>query len=351
MTMDIVHGIACQGHLIRDTFRQSRASGILWIMLGVTAVCVALCLSVKITGDVSLHDPDETVYFLPKPPPPGVLPPDQAGKGRRGLQPDPERAQRDGVETVKGSMSLAFGAVSIPLGRERKDAVHFLELLLAGGVAGALGLLLALVWTAGFVPAFLDPGTASVLLAKPLSRGQLLAGKYGGVLAFVGFQLLVFVGLTWLALGFRTGIWDATYWWCVPLLLIHFAAFYSFSVLLAVMTRNVAACVFGSVLFWLLGWGINYGWTVARPSPEQPLIPASTSALAETAYWISPKPIDAGLILFNTLNAQEHFEKPAVFKALESSDHYSPRGSLLSCALLASVLLSLAIHEFNEMDY
>ena len=62
------------------------------------------------------------------------------------------------------------------------------ELILAGGIAGTFGLLLTLVWTAGFVPTFLDPSAASVLLAKPSPRWQLLLGKYFGVLAFVGFQ-------------------------------------------------------------------------------------------------------------------------------------------------------------------
>ena len=116
-------------------------------------------------------------------------------------------------------MTLAFGAVSIPVSRERSDAVHFLELILASGIAGTFGLLLTLVWTAGFVPTFLDPSAASVLLAKPVPRWQLLLGKYFGVLAFVGFQVVLFVALTWLALGVRTKVWDMTYWWCIPLLL------------------------------------------------------------------------------------------------------------------------------------
>ena len=69
-----------------------------------------------------------------------------------------------------------------PVSRDRGDAVHLLELLLAGGIAGTLGLLLALVWTAGFVPDVPGAGAAaSVLLAKPVARQQLLLGKYLGV--------------------------------------------------------------------------------------------------------------------------------------------------------------------------
>src|SRR5580704_8787430 len=45
------------------------------------------------------------------------------------------------------------------------------------------GLLLALLWTAGFLPTFLEPAHASILLAKPTPRWQLLVGKFVGVLA------------------------------------------------------------------------------------------------------------------------------------------------------------------------
>ena len=43
----------------------------------------------------------------------------------------------------------------------RVSAVHLLELILAGGVADTLGLLLTLVWTAGFLPGFLDGRSVS----------------------------------------------------------------------------------------------------------------------------------------------------------------------------------------------
>ena len=53
--------------MTRDTFRQACASGICWMMLTVTGICVVLCLSVNVSGDVSLHDDDEPVLFLPQP--------------------------------------------------------------------------------------------------------------------------------------------------------------------------------------------------------------------------------------------------------------------------------------------
>jgi ABC-type transport system involved in multi-copper enzyme maturation permease subunit len=349
--VDVRGSLACLKHLTQDTFRQAVASGICWMMLAVTAICVLLCLSVRVSGDVSLHDPNEQVYFLP----PAPKHPLGNSAGTSAVQPpipaDPAEARREGVETVSGRMSLAFGAISFPVSRERASAVHFLELVLAGGVAGTFGLLLTLIWTAGFLPTFLEPGAASVLLAKPISRGQLLLGKCFGVLAFVAFQLVLFVVLTWLALGVRTGVWDLAFWWSIPLLLVEFAIFYSFSVLLAVSTRSTVACAFGSILFWMLAWGINYGSLMARNVSEHGDLPASTAGLARTAYWITPKPIDAGLILFDALNADEHFEKPSAFMLVETGDEFSPRLSILSSLVLTVGLLALSCHEFRWADY
>lgn len=321
--------------LTADTFRQAVASGVCAMMLTVTAVCALLCLSVDVSGDVSLHGGEETVYFLP--PQPGG--------------PDPGLARREGVETIGGRMSLAFGAVSFPLGRDRAGAVRLLEIVFASGIAGTFGLLLALVWTAGFVPTFLEPRAASVLIAMPVARWQFLVGKYCGVLAFVGGQVALFVALTWLGLGIRTGIWDAAYFGCVPLLLLQFAVFYAFSVLLAVVTRSTVACVFGSVLFWLLSWGINYGSVMARGLPNHQALPAGTMVLADAAYWVSPKPVDAALILFDAMDARHDFEKPQVFTLLESRSSYSPRASILSTLILCGVLLTLATYEFSATDY
>jgi ABC-type transport system involved in multi-copper enzyme maturation permease subunit len=335
---------AVAAHLIRDTFRQAWASGIGWMMLAVTAVCVLLCASASISGDVALHDPDEPVLFLP-------APSGSEGKPPAAPETNPELARREGVEVVSGRVSLAFGAVTFPVSRERTQAVHFLELCLAWGIAGTLGLLMTLVWTAGFLPSFLAPSAASVLLAKPVSRRRLLLVKYAGVLTFVGFQVVLFVLLTWLALGGRTGVWDRSYLWCMPLLLLQFAIFYSVSVLLAVTTRSTVACVFGSVLFWLLATATNYGSVMAHHMPKEHALPPATLKLADAAYWLFPKPIDAGLILFNAVDARHDFDKPNVFRLLESGSGFSPRLSILSQLLFTGLVLALAAYEFEETDY
>ena len=326
--------------LIRDTFRQSLASGIFWLMLGVSVLCTLFCLSAGVSDSEILHKPDELTEFLPRH--------DRAAK-------DAAKVANQGVDVVRGDLTLAFGAIRLPLGRDAEDSVRFLQLILAGGVADALGLLLALVWTAGFLPAFLEPSAASVLLSKPLPRWALLAGKYAGVLAFVGFQSIVFVGATWFALGFRTGIWVPEYWLCVPMLLCHFAIMYSASAFLAVCTRNTVACVFGSLLFWLLCWGMNFARhsVVALPSldPNTPSLPTSFQRVVETGYWILPKPADFSILLQNALGARDHFAGVPAFQYVQQMGAFYPELSVLSSLLFAVALLAISARQLVTTDY
>jgi ABC-type transport system involved in multi-copper enzyme maturation permease subunit len=306
--------------LVRDTFRQALASRLCWLMLGATAVVVALCLSVRIEGGESLRPADMVE-----------------------LQPP------------HGQLSFAFGIIRGPLFRDGESAVHFLQLLLAEWVAGGGGILLALIWTAGLLPSFLEPSSATVLLAKPAPRWLLLLGKYLGVLAFVAFQVTVFVAGTWLALGFSTGFWPASYLWSIPLLLLHFAAVYGFSVLLAVCTRSPITCAFGSVLFWLLCWAMNYGYqfTVALPQLDPGAAPLSplTQGLVAAGYWVLPKPVDMAMLLHDGLGAADHFPGLPEWTAVRQAGAFVPELALLTGVVFVVCLLAVAARQLATTDY
>lgn len=336
--MTLYDNLRAAGWLIRDTFRQSLSYGIFWLLLGVSLVSISVCATIQIEGDVAI-DQGEGPDFLPRK--------DPAAK-------DVEKAKRSGVAIVDGRLSLAFGAMSVPLDRDRRDAVHFVELALAGGVADALGLLLTLVWTAGFLPGFLDGRSVSVLFAKPVSRRLLIAGKYLGVLSFVLFHAALFVGGTWLAIGCRTGVWETTYFWAIPLLLLHFAIFFSFSVLLAVCTRSTVACVFGSVFFWCICWGMNFGRHAMLAETYQPgdaTVAAQAMHFVEAGYWFLPKPADLGILLYDALEAASAFGKIAVFDSVQAHGDFHPWLSIAASLGFMGLALVAASRQFAALDY
>lgn len=362
---DVLFVLRC---LAGDTFLQARASGVFWLMLGVSAMCTLLCLSVRVEGDVPLRlDPHSPPDFLSRVEYARAVSAaaDAALCGsavESGVFPVPMAlvsseyrqivaAHRDAVPVVRGRMTLAFGAIEVPLSRDREQAVHFLELQLTGWVADTAGLLLALIWTAGFLPTFLEANAVSVLLAKPVPRWCLLGLKYVGVLLFVGFQAVIFVGGTWLALGLCTGVWKIDYWLCVPLLLLHFGIFFSFSVLLAVVTRSAVSCIFGSILFWLVCWAVNFARHASRLSPDLQSAPGAARTLLDVGYWVLPKPADLGALLFYGLRADDYFARLLDFKLLESQGAFDPLLSVLSSLLFTALTLALAGYEFATADY
>jgi hypothetical protein len=322
--------------MFHDTLRQALASGVFWLLLGVSVLGTVLCLSAGIDeGPVSLQRPGELPEMLP----------------RNAPAADREKAAQLGVALVRGELTLGFGAIRVPLRRDGEEAVHFLQLLLAGGVADALGILLALVWTAGFLPTFLEPSAASVLLSKPVPRWSILVGKYLGVLAFVGFQATIFVGGTWMALGLRTGVWSLPYLLCIPLLLLHFAIFFSCSALVAVCTRSTVACVFGSVLFWLLCWGLNYGRHAVVATPELQTLSPAFRGLVEITYWTLPKPADLSMVLFDGLQAGNSFSRLFEYQTLQSQGAFCPELSVLSSVVFILAILAIAGRQLQITDY
>jgi hypothetical protein len=352
--------------LITDTFRQAFASGIVWIVLAVTGVAILLCLSVSVTQPPDLS---EGVRFVRTDVPVVLKPREMASVV--GLPPmsvaaviwdrghiDAEEAKKGGVETLRGKMSLGFGLVPpFGIGRDARDAVRTVELLLATGVADVLGLLLALVWTAGFLPTFLEPSSIAVLLAKPVPRWSLLTGKFVGGIIFIICYAVLFVFGTWTALGLKTGVWDPAYLLVIPILVAHFTVFYSFSLLLAVFTRNASACVFGSLVFWFACYFMNFARHMVlflyatERTPGLRSVYGSLRFPVQLGYWLLPKPADMGMILSETLQTKTQFMQPEWYDGIRRLGEFHPELSVLSSLAFAAILVGMAAHEFLTTDY
>lgn len=285
--------------LVRDTFRQALAGGIFRLMIIVSGFCTLVCLSAE---------------------------------------------SRD-------ELTLGFGSISVLTDKGTSDALRMLQFFLAGGVADTAGLLLALIWTAGFLPSFLEPSAAAVLLTKPVPRWSLILGKYLGVLAFLTFQALLFVGGTYLALGISTGLWDAGYLLAFPVLVLHFAVFFSFSVFLAVSTRSAVVCVFGSLLFWLVCWGTNLSRLQLLVIPNQEEMTTSLQGASEIGYWILPKPADLGMVLAQAMQVDSFLGPMDVFQTYQLQGPFHLLISVLTSLGFAVVMLLLTLYEFETIDY
>lgn len=329
---DLPTAIRTARWMVRDTFRQSVASRLVWVMLGLTALCTVFCLGVSVSGgDPRPRHPDELPLYLP---------PAEATPA----------ARAEGIPVAGGEVSLGFGLFRFGVAKNREDSVRLVQLWLAGVLADTAGVLLALLWTAGFLPTFLDPHAVTVLLAKPAPRWAVLAGKYAGVVLFVAAQAVLFVAGTWVALGLATGVWDGAYWFAVPLLVVNFATFYAVSALLAVCTRSTVVSVFGTLLFWLLCWGTNFTHHRVVGADVPGLAPAA-ALLLEVGYWVLPKPLDLSGVFFEAMRARDYSAPVPELEAVKGRGGFHPELSVLTSLLFAAGVLALAAHEFRTTDY
>ncbi|HWG46144.1 MAG TPA: hypothetical protein VN688_25510 [Gemmataceae bacterium] len=314
------------GWVVYTTFREAMASRLFAATSLVTGLCIVFCLSIRVTGEPPLPlEPGEVRMRLPAE--------EYQRLGPKGAE---------GMDSASSQISFLFGTVRVPYRHYTEDAVSFVQLLLASFVADTAGVLLALIWTAGFIPGFLDPARSTTLLAKPTPRYVLLTGQYLGVLAFMALQASVFVIGTWLALGLATGVWTALYLLCVPVLLLHFAVFFSVSTFLAVRTRSTTICLVGSLAFWLLCWSVNHRWHAGASGDG--------SVWLAAAYWVLPKPADLNWLLFDLLHADQHFGRLLDYTVLREQGA-ALAASILTSLVFASVLLVLSARRFARTDY
>lgn len=318
--------------MVRDTFRQSLASKLFWVMLGLTAVCTVFCFGISVQNEEERpKHPYEIPYYSPK------------------ELATPE-VKAEGIRIVSGQVSLGFGLFKFDVSKNRADSVRLIQLWLAGVLADTVGILLALLWTAGFLPTFLEPQAVTVLLAKPAPRWALLIGKYLGVVLFVALHAVLFVAGTWIGIGVSTGVWHPAYWLAVPILIVNFAVFYAFSSFLAVCTRSTVVAMFGTLLFWVLCWAMNMTHHHIVGQEVKGVSPAS-SALVEVGYWTLPKPLDMSGIFFDAMQARPYTAPVAELEAVKARGQFYAELSLLSSLAFAAVVLFAATYEFRKMDY
>jgi hypothetical protein len=318
------------GWVVYTTFREALASRLFAVTALVTGVCIVFCLSMRVQGEAPLPvAPGEMQMRLPL---------EEAQRlGSR---------QTEGMDVAFSEVSFLFGAVRVPYRHYPEDAVLFVQMLLGSFLADIAGVLLALIWTAGFLTSFLEPGRCSLLLAKPVPRWGLLTGQYLGILVFVGLQTALFIAGTWLALGLATGQWPVLYLLCIPILLLHYGIFFAVSAWLAVRTRSSMVCLVGSIAFWVLCWNLNHGWHTAQTDT-----PGVGPWWLGTAYWMLPKPADLNWLLLEVLHGDHFLGRLLGYASLGTDGGLRLAGSIATSMLFAVGMLILAVRRFARTDY
>lgn len=160
--------------------------------------------------------------------------------------------ENDRVTFLFGLWDIETNHYSPLSGLGRTHIASLVVYMLTYTLLGWIGVILMIIATAGMFPTMMQRGAIDVVLSKPIGRYRLFIYKYLASMVFVLIQASLFVGLTFLVMGFRWGVWLPGYLLSIPLLVLLFSYVYCVSVLVAVKTRSAVAATLLSIVAWVL---------------------------------------------------------------------------------------------------
>lgn len=100
------------------------------------------------------------------------------------------------------------------------------------------GIFMSLFATSSLIPSLLQPGFIDLFISKPISRFEILSGRYVGAVSIVAFNIFYLVIFTWIILSAKTGIWNWGFLLAGVMIVLTFAILYSLMTLLGLISRS-----------------------------------------------------------------------------------------------------------------
>jgi ABC-type transport system involved in multi-copper enzyme maturation permease subunit len=117
------------------------------------------------------------------------------------------------------------------------NIVMMIQLSIVSPLA-SIGLLLSIFSASGFIPVLLEKGNIDLFLSKPISRAQLILGKYLGGLLIVIINISFLVAGIWIIISVKFSYWNPDFLWIIITISFTFAVLYSLIVFLGIITKG-----------------------------------------------------------------------------------------------------------------
>ena len=122
-----------------------------------------------------------------------------------------------------------------------------------------LCLLLAIFSTASFIPVMLEKGNIDLLLSKPISRTQLLLGKYLGSILVVFINIAFLIIGAWIIISLKFSFWNFNFPLVILVITFTFAVLYSVVVLFGILFKSsVPGMMTAYFIFLILSPAIHF---------------------------------------------------------------------------------------------
>lgn len=318
--------------LTGESLRQAVASHLFPLLLFYSASIITLAATVRFS-----NIPDAANYEIA-----------QRAPVEEAARIGPEELEKSGIPLIQGEIKLLFGVVKMPWLKFKENAIRYFESMLVFFTSDAVGLVFALIWTAGFIPEFLQGFWWSMLRLRPLSTGFMLLGKAFSVVIVLCLHGIILIGGTWIALGIATNVWNGLFLWSFAILIIQFFCFYPASVFLGTWSRSTMVAIIGSIAFWAICWLVNHAH-IGNLAQNSGAPPSSVAIwLIDIAYWALPKPIDFSIILSDLTGTIKEFPPPTAWMNAWECGKVPPIASIGTSMLSSALVLWLSCMELKD---
>lgn len=197
------------------------------------------------------------------------------------------------VDVVDGALRglSLFGNEARDIKIDASKLVNSIESAVATGLY-TLGLFLSIFATSSLVPNMLQKGHIEWLLSKPISRTQLMLGRYLGALLIVAFNVFYLIGGSWLILSAKTGVWNFAFLLSGVLIVALFAVFYALMIFLGVLVQNAAVSIMGAFLAFFISNLLSQRDRIYALLSEK-----IYQLLLDALYYLTPRTFEVGEIV------------------------------------------------------
>jgi len=198
-------------------------------------------------------------------------------------------------------------AINSMMEATRKDsfqaAIASFETSLISHIPFFIVFVLFIILTSSFIPAMLDKGNIELLISKPISRTNIILGKFAAVNLFIFAILIYLVGIMWIMISLKSGVWYFPFLYSVLWFTFIFAIIYSLIILIGLLTQSSILSILINLILLFPVTGVLANRDAIFSFVHSDI----TKFVINFFYYVLPKPWDIREIAVKSIN-EPHVE-------------------------------------------
>lgn len=212
-----------------------------------------------------------------------------------------------------------------------RDAVVIFENALISSVSFNVVFILLIILVSSFIPSMLEKGNIDLIISKPISRTNIILGKFISTVIIVFFILTYLIGCIWLIVSLKTGIWHFPFLYSIIGFTFIFAVLYSLILLIGLISQSTIITILVNLLLFFPITGI----LSTREQIYTFVTNGAVKGVIDFFYYILPKPWDMHDMILKLI-------------AGEQIASWQP---LITSTIFMLTMITLSIYYFSKKDY